>query len=284
MGRTQERASRLRGARLVVTAVLHQPENDVATTVAPRHAAIAAGGEEDLAAAERKILGDLAAGVAAADHEHGAGSEVACVAVVRAVDLSDTRRQPGGKRRTFRDIEIAGGGNDVAGLDDALRRMDVEAAAGVWLDGVHGSSALQRQRLTVGIGQHRRDKFVPGHGAFGTRAAVGLARHHREQVRGVHPEAVPPLGQPSLARAAFLEYHVAKSGGLQCAADGKPGESTADNHSVKHVSTVRHAPPLRPVHSFRLHLSRHKRTRLVGCTRQRSRDFQNWGFRFALAI
>ena len=47
----------------------------------------------------RELLGDLEAGVAAADDEHRAGRDLRRVAVVRAVQLVDLGSQPGGERR-----------------------------------------------------------------------------------------------------------------------------------------------------------------------------------------
>ena len=85
-------AQRMLVHRQIVVAHHVQPLDHVLAAVAPRHARRVADAEMHLAAGEMQILGDLAAGLAAADDQHGALRKRIRIAVVRRMDLHDIVR------------------------------------------------------------------------------------------------------------------------------------------------------------------------------------------------
>jgi hypothetical protein len=79
---TRRRARKV-GHGHVQEAGFDEPPEHVAVAEAPRRPRRAARTRGDLAARPAQLLGDLAAGLSAADHEHGSGREVAGRGVAR---------------------------------------------------------------------------------------------------------------------------------------------------------------------------------------------------------
>ena len=68
-------AQRMLVHRQIVVAHQVQPLDHVLAAIAPRHPRRIADAQMHLAAGEMQILGDLAAGLSAAHHQHGAGGK-----------------------------------------------------------------------------------------------------------------------------------------------------------------------------------------------------------------
>ena len=69
--------------RQIVIAHQMQPLDDVLAAIAPRHSRCIGDAEIDLAAGDMQVLGDLTAGLTAADNEHRALGQLRRVVVQR---------------------------------------------------------------------------------------------------------------------------------------------------------------------------------------------------------
>ena len=94
-----------------------EPPDDVVVPDPPRGPARAAARQEDVATRLVELLGDLAARLPAADHEHRARRQLAGVAVVLHVDLEQVAGQRRRARRPVRPLVRAGAEDDVRGDD-----------------------------------------------------------------------------------------------------------------------------------------------------------------------
>ena len=98
-----------------------EPDRDVVTTVASRQPAAGAGCQEDRTSGGGQLVGDLGAGLGAADDEHGPRRKRRRIAIVRGVELQELRRQRSGRGGSARTVQAAGRGDDGAGAKRALR-------------------------------------------------------------------------------------------------------------------------------------------------------------------
>lgn len=80
--------------RQIVIAHQVQPLDHILAAVAARHPRRVGDAQMNLAAGEMHILGDLAAGLAAADHQHGTRGQLFRIAVDRRVNLHDIAGYP----------------------------------------------------------------------------------------------------------------------------------------------------------------------------------------------
>jgi hypothetical protein len=100
---------------------LDQPLDGLAAPVPEGEAPDRAGGQDHPPAGGQEVLGDLAAGLGAADDQHRPLRELAGMAVAGGVDLHDPVREGAGERGTPRPVLVAGGddhgpGPDLAGV------------------------------------------------------------------------------------------------------------------------------------------------------------------------
>ena len=86
---------------------LQDPVEDVLAAVPPRGLGAGRDRQVDLPAGVEQVLGDLAAGLPGAHHQHGAVGELLRAAVFVAVELADVPRKCGGGRRDARELEGA---------------------------------------------------------------------------------------------------------------------------------------------------------------------------------
>ena len=91
-----------------------QPREDVAPAVGARHAGVAAGGEDDVAAGAPQLGGDLLPRGPGADHEHAALRQPRGPAVARGVQLVQERRCVRRDGRDARHVAVARGDDHVA--------------------------------------------------------------------------------------------------------------------------------------------------------------------------
>ena len=101
-----------------------EPEHDVAAPVPAGHAPDPAGGEEDDATGLRQILGDLAAALGAANHQHRSRRERRRMAVVGRVHLHQMGGQGAGHRRAAWAVQAAAGDHHVAHPSHAPERVE----------------------------------------------------------------------------------------------------------------------------------------------------------------
>ena len=178
-----------------------------------------------------KLLGDLVAGVPAADDEDGALLHVAGSQVAGAVRLEHVRSQVAGERRQVRRLERAG-------RDDGLIRLD--AAAG---DVEHEPPVLHGQRAHEAV---ELDREVEGRGVLlevgddvvAARIGVGIARERQAGKPGVPPrreedERVPARAPGGPDRAGCLEDLEAAALAGEEVAQRQPGLAGADHGDVQ---------------------------------------------------
>jgi len=110
----------------------------VATTQTARRAADLSGREIHRAPRVEQILGDLAAGLRAADDEHRTGCELLGSPVLGGGEPLDLRVDVARDCRQFRRVLHARGDDDIPGVEPvARRRRDCEPARAILIDGAH---------------------------------------------------------------------------------------------------------------------------------------------------
>ena len=119
-GRVHDRRVGQVARALVHEAGLGQPLDGLAAPVPEGHAADGAGRQDHPATAGQEVLGDLAARLGAADHQHRPAGELAGTAVVRGVELGDPPGQPAGQRRDPGPVLVAGGHHHRPGQELAV--------------------------------------------------------------------------------------------------------------------------------------------------------------------
>src|SRR6266478_2737476 len=106
----------------------------------------------------------------------------------------------------------AGGDDDIAGLDRAMRclRNEPERIAAspqpCYLD-----IATDRRRDEGCIGGDEIDDLIRGRKAVGVRVRKGKIRQPHRPVRKLKPQPVPTLASPALGDAAALQDQMRKS-------------------------------------------------------------------------
>ena len=85
----------------------------------------------DFAAGKMQVLGDLTAGLAAADYQHGTVRQRAGVAIERRMNLHDVGGQPLGTARHDRDLITAGREHHLIGEVNSVGRIEHETVLGV---------------------------------------------------------------------------------------------------------------------------------------------------------
>ena len=215
-------------------AALDEPPDEVPAADAPRRPRRAAAGEDDLATGLVQFLRELAAGLAAADHEHGAvGKRLRRAVVVRRQPQQAPRQRPGGSWEmrpsvgAGRDHEDVGG--EVAARTSAARSRRPRVST-------PSTSTPSRSGRAGGVALEVADDLVPQHEPVRVEAVVRAARQLHGPVRRHETEAVPAVA-PGLADPATLEHGVLDAEAGQLVAHCKPGLAAADD---------RHANVLHP--------------------------------------
>ena len=111
----------------VEKACLEKPPKDVAVAEPAGHPWSPTAGQEDVTARPMELLGDLATGLAAPNHEHRAARHVRRVAVIRDVDLKQIRGEGGRSWRSVGPLVGAGAEHHCLGQDLPGRRLEQEA-------------------------------------------------------------------------------------------------------------------------------------------------------------
>jgi hypothetical protein len=179
-----------------------------------------------------KVLGDLTARLAAADHDNAPGRKRRGVAVLLDVDLQQVRGQRGRAGRPARTLVGARGHDHVPGRDRPGRCVQVKPA---------GRTALQRRdldafadrRLEPGrVALEVRHDLVTSHEAVGIVAVVGVPGQLDDPVGRHETEAVPPP-PPRLADPPLLQHDVLDVRLRELMTDRQPGLTPTDDHHVE---------------------------------------------------
>jgi hypothetical protein len=186
-----------------------------------------AGGQEHPPAGGQEVLGDLAAGLGAADDQHRPVRELAGGAVAGGVDLHDPVGEGAGQGGAPWLVLVAGGDDHRPGPELAGVAVEGEPVAG-------GGEPRYPDALADGaaVGQ----PLEPLHDL--ASGEVGVPRLGAEQpvhpADGVEPERVPPLRAPALAGPAALQDHVVDPSGGQGEAGGQAGRPRAHDQAAGH--------------------------------------------------
>ena len=128
VSRSRARRPEPRVDALVEQAQPRQPREQVASEQPLRQRGLPRADGKVHGVRRRQLLGDLKAGVAAADDEDRAAGHAARAAIGGAVRLEQRRVQLVGQRRHARDVERPGGDDDLVGRDaPAVRELEDEA-------------------------------------------------------------------------------------------------------------------------------------------------------------
>jgi hypothetical protein len=185
-----------------------------------------------------QLLGDLAAGLTAADHEHRAGWKRGRISVVVDVQL----KQPGGQRgsggRPVGPLVGSGREHHAPGPQVALRGGEEEAVLPGAFDGLHLDALAERSADRLRVALQRGDDLVAGHVPVRAVPVVRIARELDGPVWRDQAEAVPAI-PPGLTDPASFEDHVLQSCFAQVVADGKAGLSAAHHRHLDALSHFR---------------------------------------------
>ena len=212
---------------LVHEAGLGQPLDGLAAPVPEGHAADGAGRQDDPAAAGQEVLGDLAAGLGAADDQHRPVRELAGAPVAGGVELGDPPREAAGEVRDQGLVLVAGGHHHRPGLEPAVVGGHRPAVA---RRGQPGHPDALADGAAVGEPLQPPDDLL----AAGVGVPCLPAQHRVHPADGVEPEAVPALVPPGPGDPVPFQDHVLDPAVGQGHAGRQPGRPTAHHHAVDH--------------------------------------------------
>ena len=139
-GRRDVRPEAGRGAReggngRVEESGLDEPPDEIPIADAARSPGRPATRQHDVATGLVQLLGDLAAGLAAPDHEHAAGRQRFGVPIVLDIDLREICRQAGCPGRPMRSLEGTVGKDQAGSMPTSLREGQPRTRPSSWAFG-----------------------------------------------------------------------------------------------------------------------------------------------------
>ena len=227
----------------VEEAGLLEPGDDVAAAGPPRQPRRPPAGQEHLAARFAQLLGELAAGLAAAHDQDLARRQGCGVAVVVGIEHQHLAREPGRDSRAMGPLVGAGAHHNRRRPQLAGRGAKQEPAAGSGFEAVHPDALANRRREARRVPLEVSDDLVAGDEALGVVAGVGGAGQAHGPVRRDQPEAVPQT-PPALANPCPLQHQVLEPAGGQLIAHRQPGLARSNHHHREPVGHCDH-----PAHS-----------------------------------
>ena len=202
----EPRAGRHPVERLIEEPGVDRPPHEIAVADTPRDPGSASAREHDVASGLVQFLGDLAARLAAADHQHVPLGKSRRVRVARDVEHGDVDGERGKPLRPVGPLERAARRGEHAGADRPVRGVELEpvvdrAHAGHLDAGAHGQS------LPVRVALEERDDLVARHVAVRLVAVVRAAGKVDRPVGRDQPKRVPPR-TPGRADAVPFQHDV----------------------------------------------------------------------------
>ena len=205
-----------------------EPPEDVVLPEPARGPPGSPAGQEDVPAGPVKLLGDLAAGLAASDHQNPARRQLPRVPVVRHVDLEQVGRERGRARRAVGPLVRAGAQDHGGGDDVSGRGGESEVPVRLRPDGADLDALAHRRADRARVALEVAHELVAGHEAVGVRPVVRVAGELHAPIGSDEAEAVPAPA-PGLSDPASLEHHVPHAGLRELAAYGEPGLTATDD-------------------------------------------------------
>ena len=186
------------------------PDEIVAAHPARRPGRLSAG-HDDLASGIVQLLGELAAGLPAADNQHRPWRELTLVPVVRDVQLEQARWQRRCGRRAVRAPVGACGDDDRVRVHVARRGSQGQATSGTRRQGVDGDAFPDGGAEIVGAALQVLNDLVARHEAIRVGPVVATPRQLRRPV-GRHEAKLVPAVPPGLTDAIPFQDDVLHTG------------------------------------------------------------------------
>ncbi len=205
--------------RKVIIAHEMQPFDHVLATITARHPRRIADAQVHLAAGEMKVLGDLAAGLPAADHQHCPWRELCRITIGRGVDLYDIGRETFGAARYDRNLIAAGCDHHLVGDVDTAGRLQREAVVRIAPKALDHDTFAQWRCEGGDEAVDVIDDLVANHETVGIVARVGKAWKLTLPIRRHQAKRVPAFGPPGMAGTLLLEHDVINPGAFEVPAD-----------------------------------------------------------------
>jgi hypothetical protein len=226
------RGARERLDRVVQEPGFGRPPDQVVVADPAGHPRGSPAGKEHVASGLVQFLRDLAAGLAAPDHEHFAGRQRTGASVLGEFDLHQIGRQGIGAGGPVGPLIRAGANDHGRGEDVAARRPQEVPALRRRLQGGHVDPLAKRGPEAGGVPFQVLDDFVSNHEAVGIVAVVCAAsREPHRPVRRDQAEAVPAI-PPGLAHADPLENDVLDASLRQLMARRQARLAATDDHDL----------------------------------------------------
>src|SRR5713226_8475261 len=186
-----------------------EPPGDVLTPVAARKSSTARGGQVDLPPALVQILGDLAARLACAYHQHGAGRQHLRVMVLTCGHLTDVHGQSGTRCGKLRLWVSACCQHHIASFARHLLCL-YQVALTSWLLPDRGDSdaAVKQGMKGRSVLLEVRHDVLSWEEAIRIVALIRKARKLSYPVRRVEGERIPPPAPPGLTHSALFKHEV----------------------------------------------------------------------------
>ena len=242
-----DQSSRRRGQRAerqVEEGGLVQPADDVAAAGPPRRPGRPPAREEHVAARLVQLLSNLAARLAAADHQHSPRRKCRGIAVILGVDPQHPGRERGGTIGAVRALVGARAHDNRVGLHVACCRAEQEATRRSRFQSVDADSLVDGRSEARCIAFQVADDLVTRHEALGILACVARSRQAHRPVRCHEAEAVPAIA-PGLTNLSALQDDVIDAVLGQLMAHRKAGLAGADHHDRASISDPSSSPPFR---------------------------------------
>ena len=224
-----------------------------------------------LTAGQVQILGDLAAGLAGTDHEHGSVRQLFRSAVLRRVQLRHVIRKPLRHPGYRRSVVRPGGHHDLFRGQPTPAGFDLEQAGNVAPQPGHldalGQWRFERGRVLLQV----PDDVVTGHEAVRLGSPVREARQLALPVRGHQAERVPTPLPPLVSDPVALQHHVVHAAQAQVVAHRQTGLPGTD-HDNRVMAAVQRSPAVTRSHPA--HRRAHSGARGIGTTTQVRRSMR----------
>ncbi len=213
--------------RNAVVAHVVQPGDHVTAPVEARDPRRGAHRQVHLAAGQVQVLGDLAAGLAGAHHQHRSLGQGVRITIGGGVQLGQVVGQGVGAGRHLGLVVDAHRHDHPVGAQRAPVGAHPVAAAGSRRDLLHGDAFPQRRRKGSPEALHPGDDLVLDHEAVRVVAVIGVAGQPALPVRRDQGEAVPAFVFPGVEGLVLFQHQMVDVMAAQPVAGGQAGLAAA---------------------------------------------------------